>query len=318
MDAWMQAMRAGDFESAWGICDRVLHRRQESRDDNSRQARHLQHLWDGRPLDGQRVLVHCYHGLGDTIQFVRLLPQLRARAREVILWAQPQLLDLLRGIQGIDRLEPLHDDAPRIARDADIELMELPHILRLSAKSIPARVPYLRVQRRTQQSDLGRKRVGIAWRAGGWDSSRSIPSKLLAPLGGLHGIRWASLQFAARGCPLPAGNLACADFHEQARRMLDLDLVISVDTAVAHLAGALGLPTWLLLPTPCDWRWMVESDDTPWYPTMRLFRQHAPGDWPGVVMRVRGALAQWAQQTQEDNHVQSHFAQPDYRRIAAG
>src|SRR5437763_15006324 len=127
MDAWMQAMRRGDFAAAWAISDRVLRERQKSSADNFALPRHLQHLWGGRPLDGQRVLVHCYHGLGDTIQFVRLLPQLRARAREVILWAQPQLLDLLRGIQGIDRLEPLHDDAPRIARDADIGLMELPH-----------------------------------------------------------------------------------------------------------------------------------------------------------------------------------------------
>jgi len=308
MDAWMQAMRHGDFDSAWAICDRVLAQRQDSREENFARPRHLQQLWDGRPLEGKRVLVHCYHGLGDTIQFVRLLPQLRARAHEVILWAQPQLLGLLHAIPGVDRVETLHDAAPQIARDADIELMELPHILRLRAESIPARVPYLRVASRARRPIRGRRRVGIAWRAGGWDSSRSIPARLLAPLCSLHEVHWASLQFTARGCPLPAIDLACADLYEQAQRMLDLDLVISVDTAVAHLAGALGLPTWLLLPTPCDWRWMVGRDDTPWYPTMRLFRQSQPGDWSGVVTRVRNALARSAQETQEDFDAQSKFA----------
>jgi hypothetical protein len=196
--------------------------------------------------------------------------------------------------------------------------MELPHILRLSVESIPARVPYLRVQHRHHRPRDGRKRVGIVWRSGSWDSSRSIPAKLLEPLCSLHGIHWASLQFAAQRCPLPASDWACKDLFEQAQRMLDLDLVISVDTAVAHLAGALGLPTWLLLPTPCDWRWMLERDDTPWYPTTRLFRQRKSGDWAGVVNRVRGALARWTQEKQENFHAESDFAQIDYRRIVAG
>src|SRR5881394_219696 len=181
MDAWMHAMRNGDFAGAWLISDRVLRERLASAAVQFNLPRHLQQLWDGRPIDGKRVLVHCYHGLGDTIQFVRLLPLLRARARQVILWAQPALLDLLRDCPGIDRLEPLHDGAPNIARDADVELMELPHLLGLSLATIPARVPYLRVHCVAVRRRDSRKRVGLVWRAGDWDAARSIPASALAP-----------------------------------------------------------------------------------------------------------------------------------------
>ena len=309
-------MRDGDFAAAWAISDRILRERDESEAANSARPRHLQYLWDGRSLDGQRVLVHCYHGLGDTLQFVRLLPLLRARAREVILWVQPQLLGLLHGFPGVDRMEALHDGAPGFARDADIELMELPHWLRLTQSTIPNRVPYLRMApapaRMRGRSD--RRRVGIVWRAGDWDASRSIPASLLAPLREVAGVRWLSLQFGgAKACPLPAIDFACADLREQARRMCGLDLIICVDTLVAHLAGALGQHTWLLLPEPCDWRWMSARADSPWYPTLRLFRQQRAGDWRTVIDEVRAALVQWLQEM-EDRHAESHVCP----QLAAG
>jgi hypothetical protein len=313
MDAWMHAMRNGDFAGAWLISDRVLRERRASAAAQFNLPRHLQHLWDGSPIEGKRVLVHCYHGLGDTIQFVRLLPLLRARAREVILWAQPVLLDLLRDCPGIDRLEPLHDGAPQIERDADVELMELAHLLRLTLAKIPTRMPYLRVRRVAIPRRDSRKRVGLVWRAGDWDAARSIPASALAPLRSLHDVRWVSLQFAARDCPLPAVDLACADLREQAQRMQNLDLIISVDTLAAHLAGALGLRTWLLLPQPCDWRWMTQRADSPWYPTLQLFRQHEQGDWSGVIEQVRTALATWIDLPKEDSD-----AQPYDTRLAAG
>lgn len=291
-DPWTNAMYRGDFEAAWRISDAVLAGRRQCEADRARTPRHLQSLWDGRPLAGRRVLVHCYHGLGDTVQFVRLLPALRRRAAEVVLWAQPALLELLRGFPGADRIEPLHDGAPDFGLDADVELMELPHVLRLRAPTIPRAVPYLRVPG-APPPRRGPPRVGLAWRAGGWNPSRSIPPPLLAPLARLRGLRWVSLQYPPEPPPLPAVEAGCRDLVELARRMLALDLVISVDTMTAHLAGALGLPVWTLLPTPCDWRWMEDRVDSPWYPTMRLLRQPRPGDWSGAIARLAEALARW-------------------------
>jgi len=290
----MSAMRRGDFTAAWKVSDRVLRRRLRDGASQADRPRHLQSVWDGSPLAGKRVLVRCYHGLGDTLQFVRLVPLLRKQARHVTLWTQPQLVDLLRALPGIDRLEPLHDGEPDVERDADIELMELPHFLRLRPENIPG-APYLRVDAHAPLLATSGPRIGIAWCAGDWDAARSIPDAQLAPLARVPNVRWHSLQFGARSQPLPGSDLACRDIREQARRMQALDLVISVDTMVAHLAGALGLPVWLLLPTPCDWRWMSEREDSPWYPHMRIFRQRVPGAWTDVLERVRVALVRWTQ-----------------------
>jgi hypothetical protein len=288
MDAWTQAMQRGDFAAAWKLCDDFLQSRLRSGVSQHSQPRHLQHVWNGMPVDGKRVLVRCYHGLGDTLMFARLLPMLRRRAREVIVWAQPSLLELLRTVEGIDRLLPLHSGAPDADYDIDVELMELPHLLRLSA--VPDRVPYLHVAPVATMSATSLRRVGIVWQSGAWDWTRSIAPRLLAPLAQASGVHWFSLQYGGGELPFAANDLACRDILEQARRLHALDLVISVDTMMAHLAGAFGLPVWLLLPTPCDWRWMLERDDSPWYPTMRIFRQPQPGDWKSVVDSVSRAL----------------------------
>src|SRR5690348_18130566 len=153
MDAWTDAMLRGDFDAAWEVSDRVLARRVRDGERAYHLPRHWQWLWDGRDLSGLRVLVHCYHGLGDTLQFVRLLPLLRERCASVTLWLQPALIGLLRSLEGVDRILPLHDGAPGIARDCDIELMELPHVLRLTPERIPARVPYLGVEFPSAQRD---------------------------------------------------------------------------------------------------------------------------------------------------------------------
>ncbi len=293
-------MRRGDFESAWRICDAILDRRRGV--DCTRQPRHLQYVWDGSPLENRHVLVRCYHGLGDTLQFARLLAPLRARARRVTLWVQPALIDLLQSVRGVDELLPLHDDAPRIDYDADIELMELPHVLRLRLSDLPGEIPYVYVTahvmaatsrprfapRDRRASDL---RIGLVWRSGAWNPQRSIPTTMLAPLGEVPGVSWYSLQHPAESPPFDLIDLACQDFRELAVRMHTLDLVISVDTASAHLAGALGLPVWTLLRDDCDWRWMSAQTMTPWYPTMRLFRQPRSGDWEGVIENVAAELS---------------------------
>jgi len=134
-DGWMQHMRRGDFEAAWRVSDRVLRVRSGVPCDHL--PRHLQYFWDGRPLDGKRVLIRCYHGLGDTIQFVRYAPFVRARAREVILWVQPKLFPLFRSVPGIDLLLPLHDGLPDVDFDTSVEIMELPHVFRTTTSTIP-------------------------------------------------------------------------------------------------------------------------------------------------------------------------------------
>jgi hypothetical protein len=291
MDAWTYAMLRGDFDAAWKISDRVLQRRLRRRERSQHLPRHWQWLWDGRDLAGLHVLVHCYHGLGDTLQFVRLLPLLRERCAAVTLWLQPPLTGLLDPIEGADRIMPLHDGAPDFERDADVELMELPHILRLAPESIPARVPYVGLEFPRAERDAHRPlRVGLCWRSGDWNHARSIPESTLRPLARIPGVQWFSLQYPARIPPFAMCDLACRDLRELARRMCTLDLVISVDTLVAHLAGALGLPAWTLLPAECDWRWMRERDDSPWYPTMRLLRQARMGEWADVVEEVARAL----------------------------
>ncbi|HET9445816.1 MAG TPA: hypothetical protein VFO35_06135 [Steroidobacteraceae bacterium] len=284
-------MRRGDFAAAWTVCDEVLRRRLGDRVDCGNWARHLQFVWNGEPLDGKRVLVRCYHGLGDTIQFVRLLAELRPRVAEITLWAQPQLVGLLRSVRGADRVLPLHDGSPDVAYDADIELMELPHALRLTIDRIPQRVPYLSVAGARRKLPCWPPRnVGLVWRSGDWVPQRSIPEPALAQLADVPGVRWHSLQYPPLALPFDAVDLACRDIGTMAARMLMLDLVISVDTMAAHLAGALALPVWTLLHDDCDWRWLADREDTPWYPTMRLFRQCAADDWLPLIARVQDEL----------------------------
>jgi hypothetical protein len=286
-------MLAGNFERAWQVSDAILQQRRAAGDACEHLPRHLQYVWDGTPLTGKRVLVRCYHGLGDTIQFVRLLAPLHRRARHVTLWVQPGLMDLLQSVQGVDRLLPLHDGAPPRDHEVDIELMELPHALRLTPARIPARVPYIHVSAAAlpDASEPGIRNVGLAWRSGDWALDRSLPDAVAAQLATARDVHWYSLQYAVEQSPVPATNLACREIATLAARMRSLDLVISTDTMTAHLAGALGIPVWTLLPWHCDWRWMYERDDTPWYPTMRLFRQRRPGDWSDVVSSVIAALA---------------------------
>ena len=134
------------------------------------------------------------------------------------------------------------------------------------------------------------RHIGLVWRAGDWFPQRSLSDDALARLADIENVHWHALQYPPRQPPFPADDLACADICDLASRMQQLDLLISVDTMAAHLAGALALPVWTLLNTDCDWRWLRDRDDSPWYPTMRLFRQPACGDWQPVIDRVREAL----------------------------
>lgn len=284
---WMRHARRGHLEGAWRVSDRLRDRSAGPRDWTV--ARHLQQVWDGTPLDDQRVLIRCYHGLGDTIQFVRYAEVLHRIAREVMVWAQPELLPVLQSADGIDRLLPLHDGVPDAAYDVDIEIMELPYAFRTTVATIPSRVPYLTSQ---PMKLLGPgPRVGVVWRAGEWDSHRSIDFRELEPLFTHAHVSWYALQLDRR----PSEHhrrlhlLDTCAIASLASAIAALDLVISVDSMPAHLAGALGVPVWTLLPRNADWRWMDDGDGSPWYPTMRLFRQADEG-WGPVISSIGHAL----------------------------
>jgi len=301
---WVEAMRAGAFDKAWVVSDAVLAARDPATRDDPALPYHLRWVWDGQPLDGRRVLVRCYHGLGDTLQFCRYLPPLRAHVAGLTLEAQPELVPLLRTLPGPDRVVPFRPDAPAPAADCDVEIMELAHALRLA----PNGAPYLFA------GPLPRPAVGLlvglCWRAGGWDPGRSVPLAALAPLGQVPGVRLISLQrgpgleeLAAGAPPLLDTGDRSADVTAVARLMASLDLVITVDTMVAHLAGALGRPTWLLLRAEADWRWML-GRGTLWYDSVRLYRQPSPGHWAAPLAELHADLAALAQRGAAGNSAQ--------------
>lgn len=288
--AWAAAMRAGDFARAWELSDRVLAARVAAGTPSWDAPRHLQWIWDGRPLAGRRVLVRCYHGLGDTIQFARFLPRLAAVAREVIVWAPPPLVPLLATMRGAGRLVPLHDGTPDVPYDVDIELMELPHALRVTLATLPAEVPYLHLPAAPRLSpELA---VGVVARAGSWDPRRSVEPALLGRLAAIPGV---ALYNLLPGADVPgAADASTSDPLEAASRVKALDVVVTVDTMMAHLAGALGVPVFTLLHSEPDWRWMTGRADSPWYPTMRLFRQRSAGEWEPVVAEAAAAIREIA------------------------
>jgi hypothetical protein len=283
---WVQAMRRGDFAAAWNISDAQL--RARGTQDQQKLPRHFQNIWDGSSVLGQRVLVRCYHGLGDTIQFIRYAQLLKEVAAAVIVWVQPSLIPLLRTVKGVDQLLPLHEGVPDVDYDVDVELGELPHVFRTTITTIPAEVPYIFVEPAVLRGD-GRFRVGLIWESGDWNTHRSVPFSEIQRLGQLPGIDWHILQRDPwrAGWDGKLGAISGGDNPlDDARVMRALDLVITVDTMTAHLAGALGQRVWSLLPFEADWRWMLDRDDSPWYPTMRLFRQKEEGRWDTVIDHV--------------------------------
>jgi hypothetical protein len=295
---WVAAMRAGDFAHAWEISDRDLLAERRGGLGKHEGPRHLQRIWRGEPLQGQRVFVRCYHGLGDTIQFARFLSPLRAVAAEVTLWCQPELLGLMAGVNGVDRVLPLHDGRPEIDFDVDIEIMEIPHAIHAGRGEVEMRRPYLKAPpnddlERTADSRFA---IGLVWNVGDWDRRRVIPSRLLGQLN--HpGVQLYSLQRGDAGdaaAGIGAIDISTPRIDVLASHLQMLDLCVCPDTMVAHLSAALGRETWIMLHSDCDWRWPASDDRTIWYPTVRLFRQRAPDSWNDVVAEVSAAIAERA------------------------
>lgn len=240
---------------------------------------------------GRTVLVRCHHGLGDTIQFARYLPILEPLVRRLIIWAPVSLHPLLASCTQSGLLLPLENGEPDVDREVDVEIMELAHAFRTTIDTIPHSGPYLNGGARHSATRF--LRVGIAWRAGNWDPRRSLPFEAAERVSRIPGAKVYSLHRELADEEARCGMLhdsRCVTVHGTAQLIRSLDLVISVDSMPAHLAGALGVSVWTLLPTEPDWRWMLDRSDSPWYPTMRLFRQPAPANWDSPIAGMRRSL----------------------------
>jgi hypothetical protein len=271
---WLAAMHRGDYTAAFRINEAVLAARDPAARDDPRLPYHLRWVWDGRPFEGRDVLVRCYHGLGDTLQFARYLPILRQHVSSLTLEAPRSLVPLLASLPGIDRIVPFLAHAPLPPSQCDLEIMELPFALKLPPDAV--RPPYIK----SAAAPLPKGTIGLCWQAGDWDTKRSIPPQLLEPLTSHPCItlQTESSQLKVlnpEGCP--------KDMIATAALIGGLDFLVTVDTMVAHLAGAMGVPAWLLLKHDADWRWLRGRSDSPWYPSLRLYRQETPGDWQSVI-----------------------------------
>lgn len=300
---WMLAMLHGDFAAAWRESDTI---RRLGTPDQHR-------MWDGEDLTGRRVIVRCLHGFGDTVQFARYAGLLNRSAAKVLWEVPPAMTDIARYFQGIHHVVTWHDDC-KAGRDYDveIELMELPYIYRTTIADLPIATNYIRlphaiVKRAAKEIGPWRKpRVGVVWNTGAWNESRSIPYPVLRRMLDVQGCEFWNLQGGPsrhldagsnallRDAPVCDDGILCL-----AGAIAHMDLVLSADTLAAHLAGALGVPVWLLLQHAGDWRWMVNRDDSPWYPSMRIFRQPFAGAWAEAANGVIENLELWLERMEK-------------------
>ena len=269
--------------------------------------------WQGQPFPGQTLLVYHEQGLGDSIQFCRYLPYVKALGGRLVFASKASLLPLLSTLEGVDQVvEHCEATYESLRFQWAVPLMSLPHIFRTTLDSIPNQTPYLSVPDvyRTKWSNLlmphmqrpGSKNIGFVYACNPENNGhiRTCPLPLWSDLFSIPNLHWFSIQ---KGAPASAvTELACSqnvtdltpyieNFADTAALLEQLDLLISVDTSVPHLAGALGKPAWMLLPFANEWRWLLRRSDSPWYPSFRLFRQPGPGKWEPALERIRQALS---------------------------
>jgi Flp pilus assembly protein TadD len=265
--------------------------------------------WDDSSLSRRTILLAAEQGLGDAIQFIRYAAMVKERGGTVIVEAQSKVLPVLAACPGVDRLVETDTTLPEF--DFYAPLLNLPAIFGTTVATIPARTPYLfadsdRVERwRQELKPIEGSRIGIVWQGdprNKGDRKRSVRLEQFSPLARIEGVRLVSLQVgpgteqvAALADRFPlidlGGRFDSHSLMDAAAALKSLDLIITVDTAIAHLAGAMGVLVWVLLPYASDFRWMLSRDDSPWYPSMRLWRQSEPGDWSGVFDRLAQAIA---------------------------
>jgi hypothetical protein len=263
-------------------------------------------LWQGEELTGRTILLYSEQGLGDTLQFARYAPAVAKRGAKVVLYVHPPLRDLLSSLPGIDRVVSLNEPMP--PHDLHCPLLSLPLAFKTDLDSIPATIPYIEAP--LGKADLWRNKlachtglkIGIVCSGSTQhhnDHNRSIPLTAYKPLAEAAGAPLYLIQKEVRSddeITLASSpefiSLASEinDFSDTAAIIANLDLVIAVDTSIVHLVGAMGKPVWTLLAFPPDWRWMLDRADSPWYPTMRLFRQPAAGNWSAVLAQVTQEL----------------------------
>jgi Tfp pilus assembly protein PilF len=295
--AWLQM---GDFERGW-VEYEWRWKCPEHGDPHLAQP-----WWDGSPLEGSTILLRAEQGLGDTIQFIRFAALAERMGGTVIVNCPEPLSRLLATCPAVDVVLP---EGVYLEFACHAPLMSLPRILGTTLQTIPAQVPYLAADRqllsewRRELGQGGRFKIGIAWQGNrdhNKDRYRSFRLERFEPLARIPGVRLFSLQkgFGAEQLEELSGRFPITDlgsrfgdFADAAAAIRHLDLVITPDTALAHLAGALGVPIWVALPFASDWRWLLDRDDSPWYPTMRLFRQRRWNDWDDVFARIVRELA---------------------------
>src|SRR5262245_1091547 len=292
----------GDYEHGWPEYEWRWHCKP------MRPRRFDQPLWDGRPVNGTTILIYHEQGLGDTIQFVRYAACVKNLGARVIIESQKALLRLLERCPGIDQLVASGDELAHF--DCQVPMVSLPWLFKTSMDTIPRSIPYLHPdpalveEWRRRLTNVPGFRIGINWQGRGGHGAhreRDIPLDCFTALAEIPSVKLISLQKGTMRelteveGHLPIVNLGRIDeehgpFMDTAAIMMNLDLVITSDTSVPHLAGALGVPVWLALPFVPNWRWLLERSDSPWYPTMRLFRQKQPGNWKGVFEEIKLAL----------------------------
>jgi tetratricopeptide (TPR) repeat protein len=316
----LQDLASGDFAAGWRGYESRWYR-PEFR--NTRPDR-LQPQWRGEDIRGSRILIYREQGLGDTLQFARYIPMVAALGAEVVFRVQPPLVRLLSSIQSPAITVVSAESNEGSDAEWQCPLLSLPLAFDTQLASIPRDVPYLRAEAAawTQRLSADGLRVGLAW-AGNpkhtRDRQRSIALDRLAKLTRLPGVTFYSLQKGPAAQDLAASSLPIVDlagqiedFADTAAIVANLDLVICVDTAVAHLAGGLGKPVWLLVPHVSDWRWLKDRSDSPWYPTMRLFRQPAIDQWSQVLEQVGQEL----EALSNTQHPSAAFSFPEMDGVA--
>jgi hypothetical protein len=278
---WQAHMLAADFDSAWRESDWL---RERGTTDPHR-------FWNGEPIDRQRLIVRSLHGLGDAVQMLSYAPLLRARASRIIFEVAPALLPiahLFDGVEDVITWGPLAPSHPPVW-DVQLEITELPYLFRTTLADLPIATRYLKLPLSSlalaaeKMHPPVKPRIGIVLSSADWNATRDCPASHLAPL--LTDPRYEFWNLHPQ--PLPGlhhqVDITGKGLLPLAATITQLDAVITVDTLAAHLAGALGIRTLLLLQYAADWRWLHDRDASPWYPSLKLFRQPTPGDWPGAV-----------------------------------
>ncbi len=316
-------LQAGRWEEGWKEYEYRWGRKKMP------QRQFAQPRWDGSPLNGRTVLAWCEQGLGDAIQFVRFAGLLAEQGARVVLECPQKLVGLFSTCRGIERVVAERQELPPF--DVQVPLMSLPGLLGVTPERVPGSEPYLwaepgRVEAWRQRLGASEKvRVGIAWQGNPrfvWDRWRSAPLRAFAALAEVDGVELISLQqgpgseqlaeLRGRFAVTRLEGLDREGFLDTAAVMKCLDLVVCVDTAAGHLAGALGVPVWLALAAVADWRWLREREDTPWYPGMRLWRQRQLGEWDEtfaqigkelvrIVKHARGQVSNHPGQVEKEN-----------------